>query len=46
MLAVFCDSQGVISTDYLQKGATITSAYCANIILKFREVIKGRRREK
>jgi [histone H3]-lysine36 N-dimethyltransferase SETMAR len=46
MLSVFWDARGVILVDFLQKGATITGAYYANLISKLRDLIKEKRRGK
>lgn len=46
MLTVFWDAEGVILVDFLQKGATITGAYYANLIPKLRDAIKEKRRGK
>ena len=44
MLSVFWDQDGVILTDYLQKGHTITGQYYSNLLLKLRDEIKRKRR--
>lgn len=46
LLSVFWDAQGIILTDYLQKGASITGAYYANLIAKLRAALKEKRRGK
>ena len=46
LLSVFWDAQGVIMVDYLQRGATITGLYYADLIHKFRGDIKEKRRGK
>jgi len=40
MVSVFSDSEGVLLTDYLEKGKTVTGVYYAGLIRKLREVIK------
>jgi len=40
MVSVFWDSEGVLFTDYLEKGKTVTGVYYAGLIRKLREVIK------
>ena len=45
-LYVFWDAQGVIMVDYLQRGATITGLYYADLIHKLRDAIKEKRRGK
>jgi histone-lysine N-methyltransferase SETMAR len=44
MLSVFWDQDGVILTDYLQKGHTITGQYYSNLLLKLCDEIKKKRR--
>lgn len=46
MASVFWDAQGVLLVDYLEKGATITGSYYAQLIAKLREAIKEKRRGK
>jgi [histone H3]-lysine36 N-dimethyltransferase SETMAR len=46
MLSVFWDAQGIILTDYLQKGATITGNYYSQLIVKLRGALKEKRRGK
>ena len=48
MVSVFWDSEGVLLTDYLEKGKTVTGMYYAGLIRKLREVrlIKEKRRGK
>jgi len=46
MVSVFWDSEGVLLTDYLEKGKTVTGTYYAGLIHKLREVIKEKRRGK
>lgn len=46
MLSVFWDAEGVILVDFLQRGATITGTYYANLIPKLRDAIKEKRRGK
>ena len=43
LLSVFWDAQGVIMVDYLQRGATITGLYYADLIHKLRDAIKDKR---
>ncbi|KAJ4434713.1 hypothetical protein ANN_23281 [Periplaneta americana] len=43
MLSVFWDIQGVVLTDYAQKGQTITGAYYRNLLTRLREAIKTKR---
>ena len=40
MVSVFWDSEGVLFTDYLEQGKTVTAVYYAGLIRKLREVIK------
>lgn len=44
MLSVFWDQSGIILTDYLEKGKTITGQYYSNLLVKLREEIKKKRR--
>ena len=44
MLSVFWDQDGVILTDYLQKGHTITGQYYSTLLRKLLEEIKMKRR--
>ena len=44
MVSVFWDCRGVILTDYLAKGQTITGAYYCNLLSKLRDAIKQKRR--
>jgi len=44
MLSVFWDENGVIFTDYLQNGVTITAQYYINLLEKVRDAIKQKRR--
>ena len=44
MLSVFWDLQGVIMTDYVQKGITITGEYYQRLLRKLREKIKKKQR--
>ena len=46
MLTVFWDQGGVVMTDFLAKGTTITGAYYASLLRKLREAIKIKRRGK
>lgn len=43
MATVFWDSQGIIHTDYLQKGRTITGQYYANLLQEFDTILKKKR---
>ena len=40
MATVFWDARGIIYTDYLEKGQTITGAYYASLLHRFSEEIK------
>ena len=42
MLSVFWDSHGVILTDYLPKGQTITGTYYSNLPDKLRAALKNK----
>lgn len=44
MLSVFWDCRGVILTDYLTKGHTVTSTYYCNLLNKLKESVKQKRR--
>jgi len=44
MATVFWDCQGVIMTNYLSKGSTITGAYYANELRELHEALKSKRR--
>lgn len=44
MLTVFWDQDGVLLTDYLAKGHTITGQYYSQLLIRLREEIKGKRR--
>lgn len=44
MVSVFWDCRGVIFTDYLAKGETITSAYYCTLLHKLRDALKTKRR--
>ena len=44
MLTVFWDQDGVVMTDFLAKGTTITGAYYVSLLRKLREAIKINRR--
>jgi len=46
MATVFWDSQGVIMTNYLSKGSTVTGAYYANELHELREALNSKRRGK
>jgi len=46
MMSVFWDSEGVLLTDYLEKGKTVTGTYYAGLIHKLRKVVKEKRRGK
>lgn len=46
MLTVFWDAQGVIMTDYLEKGATINKEYYSEELKQLREELKRKRRGK
>jgi len=46
MATVFWDTQGVILTDILSKGSTITGAYYANLLDQPRNAIREKRRGK
>ena len=43
MATVFCDARGIIYTDYLEKGQTITGAYYASLLRRSSEEIKKKR---
>lgn len=43
MLSVFWDCRGIILTDYLPKGQTITSAYYSTLLQKLRAAVKEKR---
>ncbi|GFW91699.1 mariner Mos1 transposase [Trichonephila clavipes] len=43
MAKVFWDSHGVILIDYLQKGKTITGAYCTLLLDKLKAEFEGKR---
>ncbi|GJQ87482.1 hypothetical protein Trydic_g19241 [Trypoxylus dichotomus] len=45
-LSTFWNAKGANSVDFLQREAIITAAYYANLILKLRDLIKEKRREK
>ena len=42
----FGDCKGVIMTDHLSKGSTVTGAYYADELRKLCEALKNKRREK
>jgi len=44
MATVFWENKGVIMTDYLSKGSTVTGAYYANELRKLHEALKSKRR--
>ena len=44
MAPVFCDCHGVILTDYLSKGETITGAYYCTLLNQLRDALKIKRR--
>jgi len=44
MLTVFWDERGVILTDYLPRGQTITGKYYSSLLTRLREKIKAKRR--
>ena len=44
MLTIFWDQHGVVKTDILAKGTTITGTYYASLLCKLRESIKLKRR--
>ena len=46
MATVFWDSEGIVLTDYLEHGRTITGTYYADLIRKCREALKEKRRGK
>jgi histone-lysine N-methyltransferase SETMAR len=46
LLSVFWDEKGVLLTDYLKMGHTVTGVYYAGLIEKLREAIKNKRRGK
>ena len=46
MLSVFWDCRGVILTDYLEEGRTITGAYYCTLLKKLRGALKEKRRGK
>ena len=46
LLSVFWDEKGVLLTDYLEKGHTVTGLYYVNLIEKLRQAIKNKRRGK
>ena len=43
---VFWDAQSVIMVDYLQRGATITGIYCADLIHELGDAMKEKCRGK
>ena len=43
MATVFWDARGIIYTDYLEKGQTITGAYYASLLHRLSEEIKKKR---
>jgi hypothetical protein len=43
---VFCDWQGILMIDSLDKGSTVTGEYYANLMHRFRDSIKVKRRGK
>jgi len=43
MAILFWDSKGVIMTDYLSKGSTVTGAYYADELRKLHEALKSKR---
>ena len=43
MLTIFWDQHGVVMTDFLAKGTTITGTYYASLLCKLREAIKLKR---
>lgn len=46
LASVFWDAEGLLLIDYLEKGATITGNYYAQLIVKLREAVKQKRRGK
>ena len=46
MATVFWDSEGIVLTDYLEHGRTITGTYYTNLIRKCRAALKEKRRGK
>jgi len=46
MASVLWDIEGILMTDYLERGKTITDVYYAELIRKLRAVIKEKRRGK
>jgi len=43
MATVFWDSEGIVLTDYLEHGTTITGTYYAELIRKCRSALKAKR---
>ena len=46
MLTVFWDQDGVVMTDFLAKGTTITGTYYASLLRQLRESVKNKRHGK
>jgi [histone H3]-lysine36 N-dimethyltransferase SETMAR len=44
MASIFWDAKGILLIDFLDRGATITGQYYADLIAKLREAIKSQRR--
>ena len=46
MLSVFWDTKGIIMTDYLPTGKSITGEYFSDLLLKLKDSLKSKRRGK
>ena len=44
LLTLFWDASGVVMTDYLQAGHTVTGAYYADLLRRLREAVREKRR--
>jgi hypothetical protein len=43
MASVFCDAEGILFIDYLEKGKTITGKYYSNLLTRLDEQIREKR---
>jgi transposase len=43
MASVFCDSEGILFIDYLEKGKTITGEYYSNLLTRLDEKIRKKK---
>jgi len=46
LASIFCDQDGILPMDYLQKGQTINAEYYSSLLVQMKDILKEKRRRK